>query len=163
MGSHSLPAVLHYGIGPPTLPPFGVLVHALLAGQLAIELARYCSGIEDGPVSGGLAAWRLRLIDERLKDVHVVPTLIELADMCHLSVRQLTRGFRASRGCSIRDHVARCRIESAKRLLGSEDSIKAVAFAVGFSSASAFAYAFRAATGSTPLQFRDRLMRARGG
>ena len=33
-----------------------------IAGQLAIELARFCAVIEDAPVTGGLAAWRLRLI-----------------------------------------------------------------------------------------------------
>ena len=32
-----------------------------IAGQLAIELARFCAVIEDAPVTGGLAAWRLRL------------------------------------------------------------------------------------------------------
>ena len=130
-----------------------------LAGQIAIELARYCQAIADGPISGGLAAWRLRRIDERLQQSGVPPSLGELADLCNMSVRQMTRGFRASRGCSIGDHVAQSRIELAKRALATRDSIKTIGFALGFASPSSFAYAFRRATGSTPRQFRQRQLR----
>jgi AraC family transcriptional regulator len=135
----------------------------LAAGQLAIELARFCAVIEDGPATGGLAAWRLRLIDERLRDLREAVTLGDLATICNLSVRQLTRGFRTSRGCSIKEYVAHRRIEEAKRLLAGGEGVKAIAFAVGFASPSAFAFAFRSATGSTPLQFRQRFLRARRG
>ena len=86
--------------------------------------------------------------------------MAELAALCSLSVRQLTRGFRASRGCSINDYVSRGRIENAKRLLASDESIKAIAFALGFASPSSFAYAFRQATGVTPRYFRQRMVRA---
>src|SRR5262245_25999271 len=40
----------------------------LVALQLAIELGRYCTAIAEGSVTGGLAPWRLRLIDERLRE-----------------------------------------------------------------------------------------------
>jgi AraC family transcriptional regulator len=133
----------------------------LIAGQLAIEIGRFCESIGDGPSTGGLAAWRLRLIDERLRDSAVPPRLDELSRSCSLSVRQLTRGFRASRGCSISDYVERSRIESAKRLLAQEGSVKSIAFATGFASPSSFAYAFRRATGSSPRQFRSRVHRPR--
>jgi AraC family transcriptional regulator len=69
----------------------------LLAGQLAIELARYWKAIPDGRAAGGLAAWRLRIVDERLQIAGPPPCLRELAQLCRMSVRQLTRGFRASR------------------------------------------------------------------
>lgn len=129
----------------------------LLVEQLGIELGRYCTVIEDTSVTGGLAAWRLRLIDDRLADLNAPPTLAELAGLCNLSVRQLTRGFRASRGCTIKDYVARTQIKEAKRLLAGREGVKAIAFAVGFASHSAFTYAFRAATGVSPRQFRQRL------
>jgi AraC family transcriptional regulator len=132
----------------------------MMIGQLAIELGRYCMGIEDGPATGGLSAWRLRAIDERLRQIETPPTLGELADLCSMSTRQLTRAFRASRGCSINDYVTRGRIEAAKRLLAGEDSIKAIAFALGFSSPSSFAFAFRQASGVTPRQFRQRTIRS---
>lgn len=128
----------------------------LIASQLAIELGRYFARLSDIPISGGLAPWRLRLIDECLREVRATPTLAELASLCKLSVRQLTRGFRTSRGCSIGDYVASNRINHAKGLLASGQSVKEVAYALGFSSPSSFCFAFRRATGVTPREFLRR-------
>ena len=136
-------------------PDSGALAE-LVVGQLAIEVARYCQAIAEGPIAGGLASWRLRRIDERLHQGGPPPALTELAALCNLSVRQLTRGFRASRGCSIGDHVAAERIELAKRQLAGPESIKAIAFGLGFTSPSSFSFAFRRATGASPRQFRQR-------
>lgn len=130
----------------------------LVAGQMAIELGRYCANINDNPTTGGLAAWRLRLIDERLHEVREPPTLEELASLCKISVRQLTRGFRESRGTSIGEHVVSCRLDHAKRLLATDTSVKAVAYSLGFSSPSSFCYAFRKATNETPQEFRQRAL-----
>lgn len=141
--------------------PGSTVLVEMIAGQLAIEVARYCEAIAEGPITGGLASWRLRLIDERLQLLGEVPTLEELASLCSISIRQLTRGFRTSRGSSIGDHIAQTRIELAKRMLGTPDSIKAIAFALGFASPSSFSYAFRRATGSSPRQFRQRQLRRR--
>ena len=132
----------------------------LICAQIAIELGRYCAGVSEGPVTGGLAPWRLRTIDERLREVKDAPTLDELAELCQMSVRQLTRGFRASRGCSIGDHVAHSRLNHAKRLLATDQSVKAIAYSLGFSSPSSFSYAFRSLLGETPRQFRLRVLRA---
>jgi AraC family transcriptional regulator len=132
----------------------------LIAAQLAIELSRYCATVTDVPASGGLAPWRLRSIDERLKEVREAPTLAELAAQCKLSVRQLTRGFRASRGCSIGDYVANSRLDHAKRMLATDQSVKAIAYSLGFASPSGFCFAFRRAIGQTPRQFRQRVLRA---
>ncbi|WP_317929698.1 helix-turn-helix transcriptional regulator [Halioxenophilus sp. WMMB6] len=132
----------------------------LLIGQLAIELSRYCINVNERPRAGGLAAWRLRLIDERLREVREAPTLAELADLCGLSVRQLTRGFRASRECSIGDYVANNRIDQARQMLATDISIKAIAYTLGFSSPSSFCYAFRRAAGETPGIYRQRLHRS---
>ncbi|MET0386897.1 MAG: helix-turn-helix transcriptional regulator [Polyangiales bacterium] len=132
-----------------------VLVELIIA-QIAIELGRYHLAIQEQPASGGLAPWRLRLIDERLREVREAPKLSELAALCHLSVRQLTRAFRASRGRSIGEHVAQCRIDHAKRLLATDLSVKAVAYSLGFASPSSFSFAFRQATGQTPREFQER-------
>jgi AraC family transcriptional regulator len=128
----------------------------LIAAQLAIELGRYCMNVNDIPVSGGLAPWRLRLIDECLREVRATPSLAELAALCKLSVRQLTRGFRTSRGCSIGDYVANRSIDHAKNLLATDQSVKSIAYALGFASPSSFCFAFRRATGVTPREFRQR-------
>jgi AraC family transcriptional regulator len=127
----------------------------LVVAQLAIELARYCAASHESLADSGLAPWRLRLIDERLREVRAAPSLAELAGLCRLSVRQLTRSFRASRGCSIGDTIASSQLDHAKHLLVSERSIKVVAYSLGFASPSGFCYAFRRATGLTPRQFRD--------
>jgi AraC family transcriptional regulator len=132
----------------------------MISGQMMIELCRHCSAIGENPASGGLASWRLRLIDERLAELCAPPTLSELSALCSVSVRQLTRGFRASRGYSIGDYVLQSRIANAKRLLATNDSIKAIAYAMGFASPSGFSQAFRRATGETPRQCRAASRRA---
>ena len=135
-----------------------------LTGELAIELGRYCLEVHERPVTGGLAGWRLRLIDERLIDERLgedgaAPSLAELAKLCNLSVRQLTRGFRVSRSCAIGDHLEQRRMEAAKRLLMAGESVKTIAFAIGFASPSSFTFAFRRAVGISPSQFRQRQTR----
>lgn len=135
----------------------------LVVAQLGIELARYCGRLQETRQhSGGLAAWRLRLIDERLREVRDAPSLTELAELCKLSVRQLTRGFRASRSCSIGHYVASARIDHAKRMLLDDESVKAISYSLGFSSPSSFCFAFRRATGVTPREFRQRIPAASG-
>lgn len=131
----------------------------LLTGQLSIELSRYCTAIPEAPTKGGLSPWRLRLIDERIQDDSKAPTLTELADLCQLSVRQLARGFKISRGCSIGVYVANHRIECAKNMLaGGKQSIKSIAYSLGFASPGSFCYAFRRETGLTPREFQKRLL-----
>lgn len=131
----------------------GLLIE-LLTGQLAIELGRYFIHCEDNSAAPKLSPSRLRLIDERLGGGAGVPTLAELADLCDLSIRQLTRGFRASRGCSIGEYIANHRIEQAQQLLASGQSIKTIAYALGFASPSGFCSAFRRATAMSPGEFR---------
>ena len=137
------------------------LLAELIAGQIAIELFRYGAAITDGPTTGGLAPWRLRIIDEKLMEQRTAPTLAELAGLCNLSVRQLTRGFRASRSCSIGEYVAKSQLDHAKRLLTTEESIKSIAYSLGFASPSNFSTAFRRATGQTPREFRQSERRTR--
>lgn len=129
----------------------------LLTSQLALELSRYYAKNDARSYRGGLATWRLRLIDERLADRPEVPSLTELAELCGLSSRQLTRGFRQSRGCSIGEYLAEHRLQQARELLMSGQSVKAIAYTLGFSSPSAFCYAFRRDTGESPGQYRQRM------
>lgn len=131
----------------------------LIEAQIAIELSRYCLAVNENASNGGLAPWRLRRIEERLAEPITPPTLQELAQLCNLSVRQLTRAFRASRGCSIGDYIARARIDHAKRLLSGDACVKSIAHSLGFASPSSFSYAFRCAAGETPRQFRQRAYR----
>jgi AraC family transcriptional regulator len=140
-------------------PGSAELTH-FIAGQLVIELGRYLHAVGDDPVKGGLSAWRLRLIDERLRDPDRLPTLVELSELCRMSVRHLTRAFRTSRGCTLGDYMQHSRMEHAKRLLRNDQSIKSIAQQLGFSSPSSFAIVFRKATGVRPLDFRQRIVRS---
>ena len=140
----------------------GVASEALMDSivfQLSIEVARYLIAISEPTEIGGLAAWRLRTIDKRLAEPGDAPSLSELAALCNMSVRQLTRAFRTSRGCSIGDYMAQSRMDAAKRRLSSGESVKAVATSMGYASQSNFAFAFRRVTGVTPSQFRTRMLR----
>lgn len=130
-----------------------------IAAQITLELGRYCTAIKDTRPQGGLAPRSLRLIDEHLNEVNQIPTLSELAKLCGLSVRHLTRAFRVSRGCSIADYVAQHQLRNAKRLLLGEQSVKSIAYSLGFASPSSFSFAFRRATGQTPGEFRRRTYR----
>jgi AraC family transcriptional regulator len=136
----------------------GALVEAVTV-QLAIELGRYSASAGRPSAAGGLAAWRLRLIDERLATALDPPTLSELAGLCNVSVRQLTRGFRASKDCSLGEYILLARMERARRMLATDNKIRDIAAAMGFASASSFSYAFRKASGQTPRQFRQTLIR----
>ncbi len=131
----------------------------LLAGQIVIELVRHVQGLDVLDIRGGLAPWRLRLIDERLAEPGPPPTLAELAELCGLSVRHLSRAFRISRGTSLGTRIAERRIEQARQLLATGMSVKAVAYTLGFSAPSNFTAAFVRATGYTPRDFRNRQSR----
>ncbi|MCE7795078.1 AraC family transcriptional regulator [Sphingobium sufflavum] len=138
-------------------PGFGTpMLVDLMARQVVVELARHVLDIDGDQATGGLAPWRLRLIDERLADGAAVPTLEELAALCHMSVRHLTRAFRISRGRSIGSYVADHRVAEARNLLAAGVTVKEVAFAMGFTAPSNFAAAFRRATGETPRDYRQR-------
>ena len=128
-----------------------------MAVQIAIELSRFYADAASASGTGGLQPWRLKRIDERLRELQEQPTLEELARLCGLSVRQLTRGFRISRGCSVGEYIAQSRVENAKRLLAGGESVKSIAFSMGFSSPSSFCHAFRKATGNSPNQFRQQV------
>jgi AraC family transcriptional regulator len=135
------------------------LCQAIVA-QLSIELARHMAQASEKDEKGGLASWRQRLIEQRLSDrTRAFPTVGELAQLSKLSARQLSRAFRASRGCSVGDYLTQYRIETAKRSLGTSESLRDIAFRLGFATQSSFTAAFRRSTGVTPKEYRNRLTR----
>ncbi|WP_022684142.1 helix-turn-helix transcriptional regulator [Sphingobium bisphenolivorans] len=126
----------------------------LSIAQISIELDRFYFAIA-ARTNGGLPQWRLKLIDERLSQYGAPPTLAELAQLVNLSVRQLTRAFRTSRGMSLGTYMEERRIQQARQLLSSDIEIKEVAAKLGFASPSSFTYMFRNATGETPRDYRQ--------
>jgi AraC family transcriptional regulator len=130
----------------------------MTARMLMIELARYFRGARgDECKSGGrLSARQLRLIDERVRNQSIgSPTLDELAGLCGITSRHLTRAYKNATGETLGECIANARIRQAKELLSNRDvMIKAVAYATGFKNPAAFTAAFRKATGRSPQQFR---------
>ncbi|MBA54530.1 MAG: AraC family transcriptional regulator [Pseudomonadales bacterium] len=130
----------------------------LIAGQVIIELAKYYKSTSQKPRKNGLEEWRLNIVDDRIEDFMNAPSLVELAQLCNVSVRYLTRAFRISRGCSIGVYIAQRRVEKAKDLLRRGESVKSTAYSLGFRSPASFCYAFRRASGETPGQYRKRML-----
>jgi len=80
-----------------------------------------------------------------------------LAALAGTSTSQLERDFKTLFGVSPQDHLHKCRIERACRLLAGPGSVAAIAQACGYADHSAFTRRFRALTGVTPRQYRQRL------
>ena len=101
------------------------------------------------------------MIDERIDKSGPSPRLTELADLCALSVRQLTRGFRISHRCSLGEYIACRQMDRAKILLSNNVSIKEVAYATGYISASNFSIAVHRLSGMSPKHYRESIAATR--
>lgn len=127
---------------------------------LCIELARclHSAKTEAGLLrKGGLAPWRLRLLTERVCADAPAPSLPELAGLCGMSVRQLSRAFKEEYGKSLGKFVVNATIDRAVKLLTQTDlSIAEISAGLGFSSPASFTYAFRRVAGVLPKQARKR-------
>lgn len=136
--------------------------HAMIeayANALCIELYR---GFRQGrPLRpdvhiGGLATWRMRVITERVHADLPAPSVSDLASLCGLTTRQLSRAFKAETGMTIGRYVDEATIERAHRMLTSTNiTIAAIARELGFASADSFAQSYRRVTGSPPSHARQ--------
>jgi AraC-like DNA-binding protein len=86
-------------------------------------------------------------------------SVAELSRHAGMSERSLRRHFRAETGTSVGRYVGRTRMIKAMQMLIEDRgrSISEVSISVGFDNPSAFACAFRRATGMSPVQFRGSL------
>jgi AraC family transcriptional regulator len=128
-----------------------IMVEALARG-LSVALMRRL-GLDlrtAAPKAGGLAPWRMRLIQERANADLPAPSLADLAQLSGMSVRHLCRAFKAETGQTLAKFVEQAMIERARRLLATSEAVADVARAAGFSTPASFAYAFRRATGLRP-------------
>ncbi len=101
-------------------------------------------GLED------LCAWALGHLDGDLR-------IEALAARAAMSTRTLVRRFRAELGISPRQWVLAHRMDRARQLLEETDlPVEQVAAAVGFTSAGSLRPHFKAVTGLTPTEYRER-------
>jgi len=132
-----------------------LVIHVKRDGDQKQRSAPLTFQIQAGDRLGELAAWALRNLDGDL-------SAEQLAQRCHLSVRQLSRRFREAFGLAPAQYIEQLRItEACARLGGSRASIARVAAAVGFRSADVFRRAFLRQFGLSPREYRARLERER--
>ncbi|WLA86978.1 MULTISPECIES: helix-turn-helix domain-containing protein [Bradyrhizobium] len=108
---------------------------------------------------GGLAPTALRRAIERLRsDSDADVSLAALAAEAGLSRFHFCRAFKESTGLSPHAWLRQHRLEQAMNMLRDTDaSVVSIAAALGYSSQTAFAAAFRKLTGETPSDWRRRL------
>jgi AraC family transcriptional regulator len=134
---------------------------ALVAGTaqiVLVELARYLRQADApmAPTRQTLAGWQMRRITDYVEGmVDHSPAVDELARLCDIAPRHLSRAFKISTGRTIGDYVTEMRLIKAKSLLCNTDlPLKEIAHRIGFSGPSSFCVAFGKAAGLTPKQFR---------
>lgn len=133
-----------------------VLVDALCTAA-SVEFHRYFRNMPTETAGGGrFSGGQLRRIRDAIEHGIAEVRVSELACEHGMSIRHFSRLFRNSTDRTVSEYVAERRVALAGALLARPDKlIKEIAFACGFQSSSAFAAAFRRATGLTPLQFRE--------
>jgi AraC family transcriptional regulator len=111
------------------------------------------------PVMGGLSPKVLCRAIERLRsDSHADVSLAALAADAGLSRFHFCRAFKESTGLSPHAWLRQHRLEQAMNMLRDTDaSVVSVAAALGYSSQTAFAAAFRKLTGEAPSDWRKRM------
>jgi len=80
----------------------------------------------------------------------------ELAKLSCVSLRQLQRYFKEDFGCSPSEWLAEKRVVDARALLMEAESVKEVAYQVGFKQPSHFCREFKRWFGTTPSEFCGR-------
>lgn len=127
---------------------------------LCLELARCFRPTEADKGTfhiGGLPPRRMRLLRERIYADAPAPRLPDLAELCGMTVRQLSRAFKTETNESLGKFVDRATMERARTLLVRTDRpVAEIAGALGYATSASFAYAFRRSTGMLPSEFRKR-------
>ncbi len=128
----------------------------LLATRLLVAHAG--SPVTVQPVTGGLSPKVLCRAIERLRsDSNADVSLAALASDAGLSRFHFCRAFKGSTGLSPYAWLRQHQLEQAMNMLrDTDDSIVSIAAALGYSSQTAFAAAFRKLTGETPTGWRRR-------
>jgi AraC family transcriptional regulator len=129
----------------------------LLANRLLSAHAGVPAAVQ--ATMGGLSPTALRRATERLRsDSDADVSLAALAMDAGLSRFHFCRAFKESTGLSPHAWLRQHRLEQAKNMLRDTDaSVVSIAAALGYSSQTAFAAAFRKLTGETPSDWRRRL------
>lgn len=132
-----------------------------IARAIAVEIARTIEQKRSESCwhAGGLPAWRMRLILDRIHADGPLPRLSELAEANGMTVRHLGRAFYADTGKTLGKFIAAAMAQRASDMLEADVPIGSVAAALGYGSSSSFAHAFRRETGLLPSEVRKQRRR----
>ena len=98
-----------------------------------------------------------RVAERMTQDLTCHHTIEELAQEAGLSPTALKKCFKGVYGSSIYAYLREYRLQTAQKLLAeTSDSVADIAHAVGYENPNKFSSAFRAATGTTPTDYRNR-------
>jgi AraC family transcriptional regulator len=127
-----------------------------IARQLAVEIIRRFNLRDQEPSYhlGGLAPWRMRLIRDRVYSDLPMPDLEELAKLCDMTVRHLSRAFRTETGQTAGKYLEAAMAERASIMLGNGVPVREVAASLGYATSGGFSCAFRRATGLLPREVK---------
>ena len=139
--------------------PDGTLLARGLFPRLLVHLARRyaeapLAAQEGGPAREATVAAAVRFLDAHFAE----PLRVEqVAASVFLSPDRFTEVFARTMGRTPRDYIRHLRVERARLLLATTGlSVAEVGQAAGFGEAAYFTRVFRAATGTTPREFRRR-------
>lgn len=130
----------------------------MVTGLLMEVLGRMLSMLDAAPAAPKEDMSRLRsvlqFIDQHYTE-HI--TLSQCADLAGLSGSEFCRQFKRAMHCTLTGYIRQVRLQksAAELLLHPEKSVSQIAYATGFSTTSYFISQFRAATGKTPLAYRQ--------
>lgn len=94
-------------------------------------------------------------IDHIYEDLGADLSVKGLADLTNLNVSYLCKLFKQETGKTIKEYVTAAKMDTAQNLLKYSDlSCSEIAASLGYGSQSAFTYAFRQFTGTTPGKYR---------
>lgn len=91
------------------------------------------------------------------RNLHQRISASDLAELAGYSEYYITRKFKAETGLFINDYIKFARVERAKMLLECTDlTVLDISLQLGFATRNYFSRVFRAVTGLTPSEFRER-------
>lgn len=130
----------------------------MVTGLLMELLGRMLSMLDAAPSAPKEDMSRLRSVLQYI-DRHYMEhlTLGQCAQLSGLSDSEFCRQFKRAMHCTLTGYIRQVRLQksAAELLLHPEKSVSQIAYATGFSTTSYFISQFRAATGKTPLAYRQ--------
>lgn len=130
----------------------------MVTGLLMELLGRMLSMLDAAPAAPKEDMSRLRSVLQFI-DRHYMEhlTLGQCAQLSGLSGSEFCRQFKRAMHCTLTGYIRQVRLQksAAELLLHPEKSVSQIAYATGFSTTSYFISQFRAATGMTPLAYRQ--------